>query len=513
MSELPTVVARLAETVERAPDATVLVAGDTRIRYADLWSRVAAVATSLNHQGLRPGDRVALLLENSFDYVAAYYGALAAGATAVAFDHAARAYEVEAWLKHCGALWLFADPGHPDIGQLADMRRTCRIIARDSATARTFPWPTEADVGSFRPVLVQAQDPAAIIYTSGTTGRPKGVVLTHGNISANTAAIADYLQLTSDDRVMNVLPFFYSYGSSVLHTHLWVGATIILENSMAFPQRVLARMVEERVTGFPGVPSTFAMVFHSADVRGFDLRALRYLTQAGGAMSKERILRLRDALPHARVFVMYGQTEATARLTYLPPERLEEKLGSVGIPIQNVEVRICDEQGTPLPPSVVGEVCVRGPNVMAGYHNDPEASAVSLRGGWLHTGDTGYVDADGFLYLEGRRSDMIKTGAHRISPSEIEEVIAALPAVADVAVVGVADDLLGETIKAVVALREGASIDELTVKRHCIQHLPKYKVPRVVEFVVCLPRTTSGKIMRYRLTGNGPRDDSESRTA
>jgi long-chain acyl-CoA synthetase len=511
MTQLPTVVGRLAETVARAPHSPVLISGANRISYSTLWSRVMAAAVSL--QGLRQGDRVALLLENSVDYVAAYYGALAAGGVAVALNHSGRAYEIETWVKHCGARWLFADAGHPDFAALVEsMSGHCRIVARVTDVAGVEPWPTEESVGAVTPVEVQPHDHAAIIYTSGTTGRPKGVTLTHGSIAANTAAIVDYLGLSSTDRVMNVLPFFYAYGSSVLHSHLWTGASIVLENSMAFPRHVLARMVEERVTGFPGVPSTFAMLLQSADLRTLDLSTLRYVTQAGGAMPRERILKLRDALPQAKVFIMYGQTEATARLTYLPPHDLDRKLGSVGIPVRGVELQIRDDQGTVLPALRAGEVCARGPNVMCGYFADESASAVALRDGWLHTGDNGYLDADGYLFLEGRRSDIIKSGAHRINPAEIEEVIATVPGVADVAVVGVADDLLGEVIKALITVRDGQTVDELALKRHCSERLAKYKVPKMVEFVASLPRTTSGKIMRYRLRGDG-HEHAEVRSA
>jgi acyl-CoA synthetase (AMP-forming)/AMP-acid ligase II len=247
------------------------------------------------------------------------------------------------------------------------------------------------------------------------------------------------------------------------------------------------------------VPSTFALVGQAIDPARFDLRALRYVTQAGGGMPPSQIRRFRDVLPDVAFFVMYGQTEATARLTYLPPARLEEKRGSVGVPIPGVELAVRDEEGRVLPVGEVGEVWARGPNVMAGYFRDPEATAAVLREGWLRTGDLGHMDADGFLFLQGRRSDMIKSGAHRISPLDIEEVIAALPAVQEVAVVGVPDEVLGESIKAVVRLKPGAGLTAGDIQRHCTQQLPRYKVPKTVEFAAELPRTATGKVMRYQL--------------
>ena len=351
------------------------------------------------------------------------------------------------------------------------------------------------------PIDARADDAAAILYTSGTTGRPKGVTLTHGNLSDNAASIIEYLGLEATDRVLNLLPFFYSYGSSVLHTHLAVGATVVIENQLVYPQRVLARMADERITGFPGVPSTFALLLQAGDFSKFNLASLRYLTQAGGAMPTTTVRRLSEALPQAKLFVMYGQTEATARLTYLPPERLSDKLGSVGIPIPGVEMIVTDDDDGAVGPGVPGEVCVRGGNVMKGYFRDEEATRAVLRNGWLHTGDLGHLDADGYLYLQGRRSDIIKSGAHRISPLDIEDVIVALPEVAEAAVVGVPDEVLGEAIKAVITLKPGATLDAMRVQRHCSEQLPRYKVPRTIEFATSLPRTSSGKIMRYQLTG------------
>jgi long-chain acyl-CoA synthetase len=489
---------RVADHAAHAPQAEAICTTDRRVAYGELWAEIGAVATFLKANGLSRGDRVAVLIENSPDYVAAYYGALAAGGVAVGLNHGARSRELVPWLRHCGAKWLFADGRHPDLQAAADAVPDCVIVTRRADRAGQVAWPAPAS-DAITPVDVAGSDPAAIIYTSGTTGRPKGVTLTHLNLASNAASIIEYLRLDRRDRVLTLLPFFYSYGNSVLHTHLTVGATLVLENSLAFPVRVLERMAAERVTGFPGVPSTFALLTQAVDLAKFDLKTLRYVTQAGGAMPPSQISRFKAALPKVDFIVMYGQTEATARLTYLPPARLEDKLGSVGVPIPGVELSIRDEDGRELPVGELGEVCAQGANVMAGYFRDPEATAGVLRGGWLHTGDIGRRDADGFLFLEGRRSDMIKSGAHRISPLDIEEVVAALPEVAEVAVVGVPDDVLGESIKAVVRLKPGARLTASDVQRHCTQQLPRYKVPKAVEFASDLPRTATGKVMRYQL--------------
>jgi acyl-CoA synthetase (AMP-forming)/AMP-acid ligase II len=231
----------------------------------------------------------------------------------------------------------------------------------------------------------------------------------------------------------------------------------------------------------------------------YDLSALRYLTQAGGAMPPAVVKRVREALPAAQLIIMYGQTEATARISWLPPDRLDEKLGSAGVAIPGVTLRILKEDGTEASVGEAGEVCVKGPNVMLGYWNNPQATAAVLRDGWLHTGDMGHIDQDGYLFLVGRRSDMIKTGAHRVHPQDIEAVIMEMPGVAEVAVVGMEDEVLGEAIRAVIVAAENGAPDPLQVKAYCRARLANYKVPKVVEFRTSLPRTASGKIIRQTL--------------
>ena len=340
---------------------------------------------------------------------------------------------------------------------------------------------------------------ASIIYTSGTTGHPKGVMLTHRCLAANTASIVEYLGLRSDDRGIAVLPFQFSYGNSVLNMHLAAGAELLLEDSIAYPHLVLQRMADRGVTGFSGVPSTFAILLSRCELAAFDLKNLRYITQAGGPMPRASIQQLRSKLPGARIFVMYGQTEATARLSYLPPERLDDKLGSVGVAIPGVELAVFRADGKQANPKEVGEIVARGPNVMQGYLDDAVSTRDALVDGWLHTGDMGHFDDEGFLYIDGRAVEMIKVGAYRVSPQEIEEVIAGIRGVAEVGVTAVPDELLGQAIKAVVVLRNGELLDIRSVKAHCRKHLAIYKVPKIVEFAGALPYTATGKVQRMRL--------------
>ncbi|MFA7617525.1 MAG: class I adenylate-forming enzyme family protein [Thiohalomonadaceae bacterium] len=487
--------ARLQARVRLQPGAEALVSGTQRMSYGELWEAISRVADGLRGAGVVPGARVGLLLENSPEYVACYYGVHGAGGVVVALNPAARAPEIAGHLRHCGAALLVITPTHPQREAIAETLPDCPLITPELLLG--------ADAHALRCTEPAPDTPAAIIYTSGTTGCPKGVTLSHRNLDSNVQSILAYLGLTTEDAIVNVLPFHYSYGNSVLHTHLAAGARVVLDRSMVYPHGVLEAMASERATGFSGVPSTYAVLLSRTRITDHDLSSVRYLTQAGGAMAPELTRRVRAALPHARLFVMYGQTEATARLAYLPPEHLEEKLGAVGIAIPGVQLDIRDEHGGAVADGVTGEIWARGENIMLGYWNDAAASREVMEHGWLKTGDLAHRDRDGYIYIDGRRSEMIKCGAHRISPLEIEEVITEIPGVEDVACTGIPDELLGQVVKAVIVPRAGWAVTTMDVQRHCRDRLPAYKVPRCVEFAATLPRTASGKVKRFLLNDGG----------
>lgn len=471
--------------------------------YAELRRAVGCVQGKLASSGVERGSRIALLVRNSPHYVASYLGVIAAGCVAVPLNVQERASVLSRQIEHAECAAVIADPQHPEWSALSAVIASTvpLLITLDllPGTAGCLAFCAALDVEAQLVLMdLQADDRAMMIYTSGTTARPKGVVLTNGNLLANARSISAYLRITSSDKVLCGLPFHFSYGSSVLNSNLIAGAQLLLEDNFAFPQQTLRRMQEEGVTGFPGVPSTFALLLGRCQLGDFDLGKLRYITQAGGSMPRAQIEKLRQQLPNTQVFIMYGQTEATARLSYLPPEQLESKLGSVGLPLPGVEIEIRAD-GKVLSSGETGEICARGPNVMQGYWREPELTAQVLRDGWLHTGDLGHLDAEGYLYIDGRAVEMIKVGAFRVSPQEIEEVLATYPGVEEVAVTGVADEVLGQSIKAVIVLREGAPADLRGVKAHCRQHLASYKVPKIVEFAAALPRTSSGKVQRFKL--------------
>lgn len=337
---------------------------------------------------------------------------------------------------------------------------------------------------------------AEIIFTSGSTGKPKGVMISHKNLIANTSSIVDYLQLTQDDRMLVVLPFYYCYGLSLLHTHLRVGGSIVFNNSFIFLGAVLKSLSDYKCTGFAGVPSHFQILLRKSDsFKETRFPDLKYVTQAGGKLAPVFIDEFMEAHPEVRFIVMYGQTEATARLSWLPPEEYEKRKGSMGKGIPGVELRVVNEKGELIKPGETGEVIARGDNIMMGYFADEEGTKNAIRNGWLYTGDLGTVDEDGYIYLTARSKEIIKVRGKRISPKEIEAVILALPEVIDCTIEGVEDEIEGEMLKATVTVRK-ENAEALTRERliqHCSQHLALFKVPQVYEFRDNLTISATGK--------------------
>ncbi|MCF6282490.1 MAG: acyl--CoA ligase [Candidatus Polarisedimenticolaceae bacterium] len=474
-----------------------VIQGDQRVTYRELWHQIEAIAERLRNGGLKPNDGVALLMENSAQYIAAYFAVWHIGGYVVALNTSLKVRELANLISHCEAKLVLHDVRAKELSSLSELigdssqLQALQVEFKEGAAedSKNYVAPDKPDMHAL----------ASVIYTSGTTGHPKGVMLSRKNLQSNTNSIIKYLSLTSGDKVMCVLPFFYSYGNSVMHTHLAVGATLVLENSFLYPNKVLQVMEQEEVTGFSGVPTTYSLLLARTKLQNYKLPKLRYVTQAGGAMAPKAIEQIQVFWQQTRFFVMYGQTEASARLTYLKPERLKEKLGSAGCAIPDVELKIVDEQGCDVAIGTQGEVCARGDNVMLGYLHDPEETAKTVVGGWLKTGDVGYLDSEGYLFLVGRNKEMIKSGAHRIAPVEIEEIIREHDKVAEVAIVGVADELLGQVIKAFVVLKENKGIEKRDLMRFFKERLPQYKIPKSIEFINDLPKTASGKVKKHQL--------------
>jgi len=504
----------LEGSCDRAAGAVLLEHGDRRWTYGEVESRANRIAACLRAQGIGRGDRVALLLENGLDYVAGFFGILKTGAGCVALNSANKARTTALLLADSGAAALVTRSllVRTDLPRLAAASGDLRCVITDRAVpgwelpARVRVL-TDADVAAASDARVTAplalDDVCAILYTSGSTGTPRGVVLSHRNLAANTRQILAYLELTAQDSVLCVLPFHYSFGNSLLLTHAAVGGRVVVDNRFAYPATVVENLARSRVSGFSGVPSTYAILAARTDFLDRPWPDLRYLTQAGGAMSAALQRRLREALPaRIRLFVMYGQTEASARLSWVPPERLPQKYGSIGIGIPGVELTVRRPDGSECEPGEVGEVVARGDNIMQGYWNDPRETATVLFPDGLHTGDLGRKDADGYIWLVDRAKNMIKVGANRVSAKEIEEAIAEVPGVQEVCVVGVEDELLGEAIEAFVVpapAGDGPPPTAEDILRHCRDQLALFKLPRAVHFRDGLPRNASGKILRNEL--------------
>lgn len=493
----------ITRAADERPDDEALVCGQARVSYGELRDKASRVASALSALGIGRGERVVIALENSPEYVVAHFGVLLSGAVSVPVYHATPPSAFEKMAADCTPRAVISRPR-----LWAELMKSgsCAGIRHIVAGARAVGEPgcvsfdecLKAPAGP-KDMPRSADDLAMIIYTSGTTGEPKGVMLSHSNLVANTLSIVEYLGLTREDRVMAILPFYYSYGNSVLLTHMAAGGTVIADNRFMYPNRVLEAMAGERATGFSGVPSTFAVLCHRSSFRNMSFPSLRYMTQAGGAMPHSMAFELEKVVPHAKIYIMYGQTEASARLSYLPPEDLYRKEGSAGKAIPGVTLEVVGADGEPVGPGETGEIVASGANIMMGYWGRPVETAEALKEGRLFTGDMATVDEDGYIYITGRRTEMIKSGGHRIAPREIEEVLLRDAGVFEAAVAGRPDAVLGEALCAFVVLKEGAGTTCMGLQRLCHESLPPYKVPREIIFVRSLPRTENMKVKRGEL--------------
>jgi long-chain acyl-CoA synthetase len=472
------------------PDRIALHLPSRQYSYGELQGAVARVTSLLLATGAQKSDRVILASENSLFWVAAYLGAMRAGLVCVPLPPSVPGADLAFILNATKPAFAFAQIG---------------FAVKNTEHLRGLPVITERDVSQSSQDLAKfpgldQSDLAALMFTSGSTGKPRGVMLSHRNIVANTESIIQYLGLTANDRIMDVLPFHYCFGTSLLHTHLRVGGSIVIEPRFMYPETVLVRMQETACTGFAGVPSHYQILLRNSSLRKKAFPHLRYVQQAGGHLAPSFIRELRDALPGTSIFIMYGQTEATARLSYLAPDVLDTKLGSIGKGIPGVTLRVLNESGHNVHPGELGEIVAQGDNVAVGYWCAPEETALSFREGKLYTGDLATIDEDGFIYIMDRAKDFLKCGGTRVSCRQIEDELLAFDGLLEAAVVGVPDEVLGEAVKAFIVPR-GTSWNSLKddLRAFCNQRLPSCLVPREVSVVPALPKNSSGKVLKQSL--------------
>jgi len=507
----------LEDSARQLPAKTALVCGDQRLTYQEIEAAANRLAHALQALGLQRGDRVAIFLDNSPEVAISILAALKAGGVFVIVNPTTKIDKLAYILNNCRARVVITQaskfrplteeqPPLPHLGAI--------VVARGEVAAPPGPIPCLSLEGLLARHEADALPPenpcididlAALIYTSGSTGNPKGVMLTHLNMVAAATSITTYLDNQPDDIILNVLPLSFDYGLYQLLMAFKIGGTLILERSFAYPYAVIETLRREHVTGFPLVPTILAILLQ-LDLAKFRFPALRYITNTGAALPTPHIARLRQLFPHVRIYSMYGLTECK-RVAYLPPDQIDCRPNSVGKAMPHVEAYVVDEHGR-VPPGTIGELVVRGSNVMKGYWEMPEATSKMLRPDpvsgepVLYTGDQFWMDEEGYLYFVGRTDNIIKSRGEKVSPREVENVLYALPGIAEAAVIGVPDPILGQAVKAVVALKDGARLTPQEILRHCAQHLEDFMVPKVVEILDSLPKTASGKINQRELAAH-----------
>ncbi len=513
----------LTLTATRVPGKIALICEAEKWSYADLARISDELALYLKNQGLERQDRVVVYLDNSAEVVMSLFGILKAGGIFVIVNGTLKAKKLAYILKDAGAkilithtskasvvqeivetgtqldaiLWAGAQNEIPlnltAISHSWPAVVSWRLQGSADFIPVTHPWPRNLDV-----------DLAALIYTSGSTGEPKGVMSTHQNMLSAARSIIQYLENTENDVILAVLPLSFDYGLYQALMAVIYGGTVVIEKSFFYMHQILQRVEQYQVTGFPIVPTILAMILKLQDLTKYNFRSLRYISNTGAALPEEHIRKFRQLFPAVKLYSMFGLTECK-RVCYLPPEELDRRPGSVGRAIPNCEVMILDDAGQVVPTGEVGELVVRGANVMQGYWNAPDLTAKYFRPGrypgemLLYSGDFFRQDEAGFLYFLGRKDDMIKSRGERVSAKEIENLICEIDGVNEVAVVGVPDDILGQAIKAVIVLQPGAQLTEKDILRYCTTNLELFAVPKWVTFVTELPRTANGKIDKRAL--------------
>lgn len=456
------------------PLRTALIEEDKFISYKDLEKSISLIADYMIANGLKKGQRVGLLSRNSIEYITAFFAINRAGGVIVPLNYMLNSEELIAQANNCSITALYAGKG---FGEKAKA-----IMQKTKSMQKAAP-----------------NDLAAIIYTSGTTRRGLGVMLSNKNLISNNLSIAKYLKLTPRDIICCVLPLHYIYGLSLVLSHFLAGGTVIIENRFMYPKLVLETIERRRATGFAGVSSHYAMLLSMSDISKRHLPSLRYFAQAGDRMPEDLTRRLSGMFSDKAIYLMYGQTEASPRLTYLNPDLVNRKPGSVGRAIAGVKIRIINEKGQDCRAEEEGEIIAHGDNIMLGYWNNAKETSKVIRAGWLYTGDIAFKDREGDIFIVGRKKNFIKVGANRVNPLEIERLVMEDKRILEAAVIGVQDKILGEKPRLFISLTPGEILDPKEVIDLCRSRLPSYKVPSEVRILDFIPKNSYGKISKTDL--------------
>ncbi|MGN6254557.1 MAG: long-chain-fatty-acid--CoA ligase [Solirubrobacterales bacterium] len=482
-------------SAERAPEAAAVRLGAAELTYAELDERSARLATLLRERGVGQGDRVGVMLSNVLEFPIAYYGVLRAGGVVVPMNVLLKRREIAFYLEDSGAALLLAWQGFCD-------------EARDGA-ADAGAELIEVEPGSFAELLADCEptreladtdeeDTAVILYTSGTTGKPKGAELTHFNLSRNSEiASRTTCEIEEGDVVLGALPLFHSFGQTVsMNASLRVGATLTLLPKFE-PGEALEIMQRDGVTHFYGVPTMYGALLHHPDREEYDTSALRTCITGGASMPVE-VLRGFEQAFDCEVLEGYGLSETSPVACSNHPGR-PRKPGSIGTPIAEVEMKVVDEDDKEVPQGEIGEIVIRGHNIMKGYWRRPEATEEAMRGGWFHSGDMARVDEDGYFFIVDRKKDLIIRGGYNVYPREVEEVLYEHPKIREAAVIGIPHDEWGEEIGAAVVLHEGDELAPEEISRYVKERIAAYKYPRIVWFLDELPKGPTGKILKREI--------------
>ena len=504
----------LRTSAARLPEKEALIHGDRRLSYGDVWRRISNLAQGLRRAGLERGDRMGIYLDASIEQSLSIFAISRAEGVFVPVNGVLFPDQVSHIVRDCRMRGLITSASKlAALAPILDSMESLEflvVVGPGIPTGLKRPvqdfetLENDAAAGGDREASIE-KDLAAILYTSGSTGKPKGVMLSHAQVMAGSSIVSTYLGITESERILAVLPFSFDAGLNQIMTAFQHGATIVLK-PFVFAREIVTALDKERITGLAGVPTLWSLLAQpSSSLQKGTYPHLRYITNTGGAMPQDVLAVLRRALPTTKVFLMYGLTEAF-RSTYLPPEELDRRPTSMGKAIPDTEILLVDENGRRCGPGETGELVHRGPTVSMGYWGQPELTAKVLRPNPFlppelgdvekvcYSGDLVRMDEDGFLYFIGRRDNMIKSSGFRISPTEVEEILFQSGTVQGAAVIGVPDAMLGQVVVAFVVPSEGATLDADALRAYCGEKMPQYMVPKVIEILDRLPKTSSGKV-------------------